>query len=121
MFATTTPVHFDPESLFASMDLLCSYQPEAMYLTHFSQIRHIPAMREQLIHCLQAHIDIARNADGSGQQRIDHIKVGLGDWVRRESVAQGWARQGDDAVALLAMDIDLNAQGLNVWLQRIAQ
>lgn len=121
MFATTTPVHFDPQSLFASIELLLSFQPQAIYLTHFSQIRDIPTMAADLKNCLQAHIDIAEAAAGSGQQRIDEIKAGLEQWIRRQAVSQDWALQGDAAVKLLAMDIDLNAQGLNVWLERVAK
>jgi hydroxyacylglutathione hydrolase len=121
MFATTTPVHFDPPTLFASINLLCSYRPKAMYLTHFSQLRDIPTMAADLSGCLQAHIDIAEAASGSGQARIDEIKTELGEWVRRESVRKNWALRGDDAVALLTMDIDLNAQGINVWLERVGR
>lgn len=121
IFATTTPVQFDPEALLASMDLLCSYRPEAIYLTHFSQIRNIPVMAEDLKACLQAHVEIARAAGGSGQARIEQIKTGLAAWVVEQSRRQGWALQGEAAVKLLAMDIDLNAQGLEVWLTRTAR
>jgi hydroxyacylglutathione hydrolase len=118
IFATTTPVQFDPETLFASMDMLCSYHPDAMYLTHFSQIRDIPAMALDLKACLQAHVEIARAARGTGQARIDRIKAGLTEWVVQQSKRQDWSLQGDAAVKLLAMDIDLNAKGLEVWLAR---
>ncbi len=119
MFATTTPVQFDPETLFASIDLLCSHNPEAMYLTHFSQIRDIPTRARDLRACLQSHVEIAQAARGNGQIRIDTIKAGLSDWVTQQSKQQDWSLQGDAAVRLLAMDIELNAQGLDVWLNRL--
>lgn len=118
MFATTTPVHFDPETLQTSIDLLCSYQPGAIYLTHYSQVRDIPRMALDLKACLEAHVEIARSAGGAGSSRIARIVSGLAAWVRDTSQAQGWGRQGDAAVKFLAMDIDLNAQGLNIWLER---
>jgi hydroxyacylglutathione hydrolase len=118
IFATTTPVQFDPETLLASMDMLCGYQPEAMYLTHFSQIRDIPTMALDLKACLQAHVEIARAAGGTGQARIEQIKAGLAEWVVQQAKRQEWSLQGDAAVKLLAMDIDLNAKGLEVWLVR---
>ena len=43
IFLTATPVQFDPEPMHASIDLLASYRPEAVYLTHFSQIRDVAA------------------------------------------------------------------------------
>ena len=35
VFPTTTPVQFDPQALHASIDLLLSYKPNAVYLTHY--------------------------------------------------------------------------------------
>jgi hydroxyacylglutathione hydrolase len=119
MFATTTPVQFDPEALYASIDLLCSYQPDAMYLTHFSRISDIPTRAKDLKACVRAHVEIARAAAGRGQDRIEEIKAGLAAWVVEQSEQQDWSLQGEAAVKLLAMDIELNAQGLDVWLQRI--
>jgi hydroxyacylglutathione hydrolase len=120
MFATTTPVHFDPQALLASIDLLCSYQPGAIYLTHFSQVRQIANLAADLKTCLAAHIDIAEAARGSGQLRIEQIKSDLGEWVRRTSAQQHWGLQGAAAEKFLTMDIDLNAQGLNVWQDRVS-
>lgn len=120
MFATTTPVHFDPDALRGSIKLLCSYQPEAIYLTHYSQIHDIPTRARDLLHCIDAHVDIAQAASGSGQPRIDQIKRELARWVKSAAREQGWALQGGDAVDLLTGDIELNAQGLEVWLQRSA-
>jgi glyoxylase-like metal-dependent hydrolase (beta-lactamase superfamily II) len=53
IFPTTTPVQFDPQAMHASIDLLLGYRPEAVYLTHFSQVRRVP---EQAA-CLHRWID----------------------------------------------------------------
>lgn len=120
MFATTTPVHFDPVALHRSIDLLTSYRPEAMYLTHFSQIRDIPRLADDLRATIDAHVDIALGAPDRGQPRIDAIARGLSAWVRKRAREQDWGLQGEAALNWLAMDIDLNAQGLEVWLERQA-
>ncbi len=118
MFATTTPVHFDPVALHRSIDRLASFKPEAIYLTHYSQIRDIPRLTRDLKETIDAHVAIALAAPGSGQARIDAIKRSLSDWVCERARQQEWGLQGDAALDWLAMDIDLNAQGLEVWLAR---
>ena len=118
IFPTTTPVQFDPEALHQSIDLLASLAPEAIYLTHYSQIHDIPRLTSDLKAAIDAHVDIAQKAGGRGQERIEAIEQGLADWVREAAKRQEWGLQGEDALARLAMDIGLNAQGMNVWLER---
>lgn len=118
MFATTTPVHFDPQALYQSIDLLCSYQPAAIYLTHYSQVREIPARAAALKACIQAHVDIALAARDAGHDRVAAIRAALGEYVRQASRQQGWQLQGAEAVAFLRGDIELNSLGLDVWLSR---
>ena len=118
IFATTTPVHFDPDALKGSIDRICSYAPEALYLTHYSQVRDVPRLAEELKGVIDAHVDIAKAAEGRGDKRINAIKAALADYAIAEAKTQDWRLQGDGLLNLLAMDIDLNAQGLEVWLQR---
>lgn len=118
MFATTTPVHFDPLTLHQSIDRLAAFRPEAIYLTHYGQIRDIPRLTRDLKETIDAHVAIALDAPGSGQARIDAIAQALADWVVERAHRQEWGLQGDAAVDWLSMDIDLNAQGLEVWLAR---
>jgi hydroxyacylglutathione hydrolase len=118
ILATTTPVHFDPEALYRSIELISSFSPGAIYLTHYSQIKGIPRLTRELKASIDAYVEIAQKASGAGHKRVAQIAQGLTNWVRDEAKRQQWKLQGDAAVNLLAMDIDLNAQGLNVWLER---
>ena len=120
ILATTTPVHFDPEALHQSVDLIAAFSPEAIYLTHYSQIRDIPRLHSELKACMDAYVDIALKANGSGGERVACIKQGIAAWVREQAQRQNWQLQGDAALKFLSMDIDLNAQGLNTWLERSA-
>jgi glyoxylase-like metal-dependent hydrolase (beta-lactamase superfamily II) len=121
ILATTTPVHFDPEALQRSVDLIASFSPAAIYLTHYSQVQDIPRLTHELKASIDAYVEIAQKTTGTGPERAAKIKQGLANWVRDQAKHQQWNLQGDGAVELLAMDIDLNAQGLNVWLERTGQ
>lgn len=118
IFPTTTPVQFDPAALHASIDRLRSFEPDAIYLTHYGRVTDVPRLADDLHRLVEQHAAIARSAAGFGDERLAAIRAGLERLVREESAAQAWALQGDDAVELLTMDLDLNARGLNVWLER---
>lgn len=119
ILATTTPVHFDPRAMIESIDLLMSFEPQAMYLTHYSQVTDVNRLAEDLKVSLEAHVSIAKAAPGEGDDRIAAIKGDLADYLQATAREQDWGLQGSELLDLLAMDIDLNAQGLEVWLKRL--
>jgi glyoxylase-like metal-dependent hydrolase (beta-lactamase superfamily II) len=117
IFPTTTPTQFDPEQLLASIDRMLGYAPRAMYLMHFSRVTDVArlgaSLKEQvgeLVRLARAH---ARDADpAQGLSRA----IGA-SWLaaaRRHGCTQSDA----EIMRLLASDLDLNTQGLLVWLQR---
>ena len=119
IFPSTTPVQFDPPELHRSVDLLASYRPEAIYVTHYSQVTDIPRLVDDLHRLIDAHAGIALQARGSAE-RHEQLKAGVAELMCREAEMQGWAIQGDALLALLKMDIELNAQGLGAWLDASA-
>lgn len=116
IFPTTTPVQFDPEALHASLDLLMSYRPGAMYLTHFSQVRDVAAKAFELHRLIDAHIDIARREQSAGSERHSRIRAGLAHLLVDEAARFGCRLAPAEILEIYATDLDLNAQGLVVWL-----
>ena len=116
IFPTTTPVQFDPEAMHASMDMLLSYRPEAMYLTHFSQIKDIPAMAVELHRLVDAQVAIARREKNAGSDRHGRIRDGLAQLLLEETRRFGCQLASDRIMEIFANDLELNAQGLGVWL-----
>ena len=49
IIASSTPVQFDPEAMRASIARMLAYQPEAMYLTHYSRVPATPRLAQQLL------------------------------------------------------------------------
>lgn len=114
---TTTPVQFEPEPLKASIDRLAGFSPQALYLTHYSRVSGVERLAATLHRRIDELVDVARREDG---------RTGRAERLRRavRELFLGWAREHgtpltDERVAeLLALDVELNAQGLEVWLDR---
>ncbi|WP_301103389.1 MBL fold metallo-hydrolase [Propionivibrio sp.] len=116
IFPTTTPIQFDPEALHASIDLITSYRPEAVYLTHFSQVKNVPEKALQLHRLIEAHLAIARREKKTGQERHSRIRSGLAELLLTETKLFGCPLPPADILEIFATDLDLNAQGLAVWV-----
>ncbi|MDQ8020589.1 MAG: MBL fold metallo-hydrolase [Moraxellaceae bacterium] len=117
VFPTTTPVQFDPVALHASIDRMCARNPQCMFLTHYGRVEDVPRLAADLHRLIDAIVVIARAAQDLPEHAcLSALRAGLCELVREESVHSGWALRGDAAVELLADDIELNAQGLVVWI-----
>lgn len=116
IFPTTTPTQFDPDALRQSIDLLMSHAPEAIYLTHFGQVKDIPRLAADLLRLLDRHVSMAERRRHAGDDRHALLKRDLEDLLQDEARTQGWSLQGEPLRQLFAMDLELNAQGLGCWL-----
>ncbi len=119
LFPTTTPVQFDPEALKASIARLLALRPQAAYLTHFGRIENPAAHAPELIRQIDAMVAIATE-HANAPDRHARIAGALADlYAPRAAAVSGLPET--IARELLAMDVELNAQGLGVWLDRIAR
>jgi glyoxylase-like metal-dependent hydrolase (beta-lactamase superfamily II) len=114
---TTTPVQFEPDALHASIQRMLGYAPQAMYLTHYSRVENVAKLAEDLHAQIDTMVAIARS-HAQAQDRQERIKQDLAALYVARAVAHGCRQSADEVRELLAMDIELNAQGLVVWLQR---
>ena len=119
LFAPTTPVAFDPERWHASVERLMAQAPEVMYLTHFGAVAATSVLADRLHHSIDSLAATARDFAGhSDVDRLDLLRQAVRDLLVGEARAQGVGLAAERILELLSMDIDLNAQGLNVWLAR---
>ena len=117
---TTTPVQFDPQALHATVARLLAAEPAAMLVTHYGRIGGSVTEVRRLAGVLLAQVDamvalaqaLRTAPDRHAQLRQGLLGLYLGQLqqhgFRDEAVARDW----------LAMDAELNAQGLAVWLDR---
>ncbi|OOG56442.1 MBL fold metallo-hydrolase [Rhodanobacter sp. C03] len=116
---TTSPVQFDPDALHASIERLVALQPSAMYLTHYNRIEDVARLADDLHAQIEAMVTLALEA-GVGPDRHARLVEGLAGLYAARADAHGWTQGRAALEQLLHMDIELNAQGLEVWLDRAA-
>lgn len=115
IFPTTTPVQFEPEAMHASIRRMEAEAPTAMYLTHYAQVTDVPRLAADLHRLIDAHVAIAeRHAAAEG--RKDRIEADIWALVGEEAARNGWTVPEAEWRRILALDVELNAQGLDVWL-----
>ena len=56
IFPTTTPVQFDPGAMLKTLDRLLSYEPQAVYLTHFGKVTNIQKLGLELCQYLHQFV-----------------------------------------------------------------
>ena len=117
----TTPVQFDPEEMHASIDLLMSFNPGSIYLTHFGQVRDVPGTAREMHRLIDAYVEIARQHKDAGKVRHELIRDGLAQLMVKEIAAMGCRLAPEKILELLRHDIEINAQGLEVWLDSESQ
>lgn len=114
---TTTPVHFDPDAMQASIDRLMAYRPVAMYLTHYGEVRDLERLAAELKHRVAACVLLARACaavpDRTMAMRAEMFRL-LSVWLDEH----GYAGDRAERHRLLDDDVELNVQGLEVWLDR---
>lgn len=115
LIPTTTPVQFDPEAWRHTLDRMMAVDPQWMYLTHFGRVGHLPQLAQRLRDDLAAYESIARQtptrdgtalADALTQYHLDALSQ------LDHPLPEIRARE------LLGFDMQLNAQGLEVWRAR---
>jgi len=115
IFPTTTPVQFEPEAMHASIRRMEAEQPTAMYLTHYAQVRDVPRLAADMHRLIDAHVAIAeRHAAAEGRKKL--IEQDIWALVGEEATRAGWTVPEAEWRRILALDVELNAQGLDVWL-----
>ncbi len=88
-----------------------------MYLTHYGRVGDVPRLRAQLLDLLQAMVDIAlRHREAA--QRHARLRESLLELYLRSLRSHGCDFSDTQVARLLEMDVELNAQGLAVWLDR---
>jgi glyoxylase-like metal-dependent hydrolase (beta-lactamase superfamily II) len=117
IFPTTTPIELDPPALHHSVGRLLERKPDWMYLTHFGRVGNVSALADDLRRNLDTMVEIAER-HAQNEARSQRIRAEFQAWLLAAVRAHGVDLPQDRLLALLQNDIDLNTQGLEVWLDR---
>lgn len=115
-FPTTSPSQFDPPALRRTLARMLALAPEAIYVAHFGRLRDVARLGADLQRLVEAHEALGERCRGAGARRFPLLKEGVTALVLAERARQGWAASEEETLAVFALDIVLNAQGLDAWL-----
>jgi hypothetical protein len=91
-----------------------------MFLTHYSRVTDVERLANDLHVQIDAMVAIAR-AHASVPDRHARIAADLAGMFIGRARAHGCVFGAERVRDLLAMDIELNTQGLEVWLDKTAR
>jgi len=116
IFPTSSPTQFDPGPYHRSIDLVAGLAPEAVYLTHYGQVRDVQPKAAILHRLVDAHAALALRLKDAGPERDRLLEAGVRELVREEARRYGGPFDAARVLEVYAMDAALNAQGLAAWL-----
>ena len=112
--ASTSPTDFEPAHARSSIDRILALGAKTAYLTHFGPVRDIEGVARQLRRCVDDSEAWLVEATGS-QAPLAEVEARLQDQIRaaitRQAEEVGLVLGPSDWDAL-ALDVDLNAQGI---------
>jgi glyoxylase-like metal-dependent hydrolase (beta-lactamase superfamily II) len=116
MFPTTTPTQLDPPAFHRTLDRILAERPERVYLAHFGMVEgDIPVRAAALRRGLDEHVRRALAAP-SGPGRHAALRASLEAQLVEAVERHGAPVTRAAAARIFSDDLDLNTQGLEVWL-----
>ena len=117
VFPTTTPVQFDPEQAHQAVDRILGCEPEWLYLTHYSRVGDPARLAGQMHEGLDAYVALALE-HRDDEDRTVSIETGMLEYYEERLRRHGFGGGREVIGSVLATDVVLNTQGLEVWLER---
>lgn len=109
----STPVQFDPSAWHTTIDRLMGLRPQRCYLTHFGAVENPTPLAQQLHREIDAYCAMTE-----ADQNIEAIHHQLLRYYQQQLERHGACMSADEVLNVLGMDLELCAQGLQVWQQR---
>ena len=117
IFPTSSPVQFDPEDMKDSIRRITALAPEALYLTHYGRVGNVPRLTKMMLELIDATVAEMLPLHGL-DDRHERMMAALRGLYLDRLRQHGSQLAPEVQMRLLAMDVELNAQGLAIWLDR---
>lgn len=117
IFPTTTPIHFDPDEAHKSVDRIMAYEPERLYLTHYSEVRNLERLAADMHKGIDAFVSMA-HANANAQKRTETLQQAMFEYFVVGLEEHGFKGDRDTMWSILSFDVNLNIQGIEVWLDK---
>jgi glyoxylase-like metal-dependent hydrolase (beta-lactamase superfamily II) len=116
IFPSSTPIQFDPDEMRSSIERMLSFNPDAVYLTHFSRLAPPAELGREVLRLLDLYVEIALAASAE-EDKNSAIRDGLTRLLLTEAHAHGCRLSDEKILEIWHLDLELNAQGLAYWLE----
>ena len=117
MLPSTTPVQFEPDAFHRTIDRLLAYKPRRVVQTHFGPVTDVERLARDLHETIDELVAIARR-HAAATNRTRRIESDMFEYLRARLEKHGYTGGVAELHALIDDDVDLNTQGLEVWLSR---
>jgi glyoxylase-like metal-dependent hydrolase (beta-lactamase superfamily II) len=120
IFPTSAPVQFDPHAWHATLRRFAELDPECVCPTHYGPVRDIPPLIADLDRRIDEVAQLARKFAGhpAGDARHEGMKRALREHWIGELRKHGCRLSEDRIMGVIGMDVEVNVQGLEVWIDR---
>jgi glyoxylase-like metal-dependent hydrolase (beta-lactamase superfamily II) len=116
LMPVTSPVQLDPPRWHETIDKLLLFNPQRVFLTHYGMLEKPQQRAEQLHRDLDAYVEMANNI--GTENRYENLLEQITHYHHTNIQQHGCNISADEFARLIAPDLILCAQGLDVWLQR---
>lgn len=117
IFPPSTPVHFDPPAWHASIQRYLSFEPQRMFLTHYSMVAEVTRLADELHYSIDRLAAIAQEA-ANADNRYRAILNAMTDYLVERAMKLNPQLDKERVKAVFMLDLKINTQGLEVWLDR---
>ena len=114
LIPTSSPVQFDPEAMFDSIERLLSFQSKWMYLTHYGAIDRPAERSAGLKQWVSDYVNLCEKIGPRDKAGEQHLETEMRKMIFSELSDDAGLDQ-DQLAYLLNTDIKLNSQGLAIW------
>ncbi len=115
---TTTPVQFEPEPWYASLDKILAHNPKNIYLTHFGCVTEIVKLAKELRQDIAKYAEITKQYLHANNSE-NKIREDIESYLQKRLQPNYSNEEIEQFTQFLQPDLNLNAAGLKVWLSRI--
>jgi hypothetical protein len=116
IFPSSSPTQFDPDAMRRSIERILSFNPDAVYLTHFGRLAPPAVIGREVLRLLDRYVAIALAASAEDDKNAA-IRDGLSRLLLDEAHTHGCRLPDREILDIWHLDLELNAQGLAYWLE----
>jgi len=116
-FPTSTPVQFDPGEAHKSVDRIMACEPQQLFLTHYSRVGNLERLATEMHDGIDAYVAVALQHEHDGD-RSAALRESLFEYYVERLEGHGYSGDREMIQSIMGIDVELNAQGLEVWLER---